>query len=91
MNSKYIKKCDLLKLFPRREFCFSVLVRSRITSAPTEEDVEKVVRCKDCKWRTDCDFYNKKGICVNRRCAAGRYGLEVPDEHFCSYGERKGK
>ena len=64
------------------------ITRLLIENEPTVDAVE-VVRCKDCKWRTDCDFYNKKGICVNRRYTAGRYGLEVPEQHFCSFGERK--
>lgn len=83
MNSKYIKKCDLLKLFPRREFCFSVLVRSRITSAPTEEDVENVVRCKD------CEHFIPDEICCPGSGTCYFVGMVRMFEDFCSYGERR--
>lgn len=51
------------------------------------EDVVAVVRCKDCKYRSGLNgrppymFY----ICT---CAEGLTGA-VPENHFCSYGERR--
>lgn len=45
---------------------------------------EDVVRCKDCDW------YREDGsICVNPKCVKSWYGCRVPEQHFCSYGERK--
>ena len=48
---------------------------------PDANDVVPVVRCKDCKYRH------------NRVCAmpyAGMWvGVELKDDDFCSYGERK--
>ena len=43
------------------------------------ENVEVVVRCKDCKKR---GAFGEKGFCV-------LYAQGVPDEHYCSYGERR--
>ena len=54
-----------------------------IASTPTVDAVE-VVRCKACDW------YRKDGsICVNPKCGKSWYGCRVPEQHYCSYGERK--
>lgn len=47
-------------------------------------DAVEVVRCKDCNWN-DGD-----GYCLNPKCGKSWYGCPVKDNHFCSYGERKG-
>lgn len=48
-------------------------------------DEVRVVRCKNCDW------YREDGsICVNPHCTKSFYGCRVLEQHFCSYGERKG-
>lgn len=50
-----------------------------------KENTVEVVRCKDCDW------YREDGsICVNPHCGKSFYGCRVRQDHFCSYGERKG-
>lgn len=47
-------------------------------------DAVPVVRCKDCDW------YREDGsICANPKCGKSWYGCRVPEQHFCSYGERR--
>ena len=48
-------------------------------------DVVPVVRCKDCIYEKDAKW-NKKGF---RICPATH--MEIVDDDFCSYGERKEK
>ena len=48
-------------------------------------DVVPVVRCKDCIYEKDAKW-NKKGF---RICTATH--MEIVDDDFCSYGERKEK
>lgn len=52
-----------------------------IDAAPTV-DAEVVVRCKDCKhsWEDISGLCCSYMVCVD---------LTVPDDFFCSYGERK--
>ena len=51
-----------------------------IKEAPTVDAVP-VVRCKDCKYR-------KKRVCANP--TAGMWvGVELKENDYCSYGERK--
>lgn len=46
-------------------------------------DAVPVVRCKNCKYATKAKW-NKKGY---RICPASH--MEITDDDFCSYGERK--
>lgn len=48
-----------------------------------EEDVEKVVRCKDCKY----SYGNK--YCTNDAWKDEGNTVHIEPEDFCSYGERK--
>lgn len=48
-------------------------------------DVVPVVRCKDCIYEKDAKW-NRKGF---RICPATH--MEIVDDDFCSYGERKEK
>lgn len=41
-----------------------------------------IVRCKECDW------YSKTQRCMNPKCGKSYYGCSVPEDHFCSYGER---
>lgn len=47
----------------------------QIKFMPTAQDVVKVVRCKDCKYRNKCLF---------------TYNHRFRDDDYCSYGKRKG-
>lgn len=46
-------------------------------------DVVEVVRCKDCRY-FDKGFVNNNGFFV---CSAS--GMEITENDFCSYGERR--
>lgn len=46
-------------------------------------DVIPVVRCKECEYAKDAKV-NSKGFCI---CPASH--MEITDDDFCSYGERK--
>ena len=47
-------------------------------------DAVHVVRCEKCDW-----YREDGGICVNPKCGQSWYGCRVPEQHFCSYGERR--
>ena len=49
----------------------------------TDDDVQKVVRCKDCNYLYKATV-NKKGFLV---CPVS--GMEITDNDFCSYGVKK--
>ena len=67
-----------------RSEAIDIVQRLCIDDAPTIDAVE-VVRCKDCQWRADIidvdtgEMYHTCGV----------LGVEVDDERYCSYGERK--
>ena len=46
-------------------------------------DVVAVVRCKDCRY-SDEAYINERGFTI---CPAS--GMEITDDDFCSYGERR--
>lgn len=48
-------------------------------------ELAKVVRCKDCEYKKKAK-YNEKGYLI---CPAS--GMEITDNDFCSYGEKKGE
>lgn len=52
-------------------------------SLPAAADVVKVVRCKDCIYRRKAKA-NGKGFLI---CPAS--GMEITEDDYCSYGERK--
>ena len=53
-----------------------------------KEDVVPVIRCKDCKHKeTLTDLTNKK---ISTVCLLGEALHFVEDNHYCSYGERRG-
>lgn len=51
--------------------------------APVAHGLEYFIRCKDCKYAAKAQW-NKKGY---RICPASH--MEITDDDFCSYGERK--
>lgn len=67
------------------EYVFKWLAEEfEIIDEPTTVDAVEVVRCKNCDW------YREDGsICVNPKCGKSWCGCRVPEQHFCSYGERK--
>lgn len=48
-------------------------------------ELAKIVRCKDCEYKKKAS-YNEKGFLI---CPAS--GMEITDNDFCSYGEKKGE
>lgn len=48
-------------------------------------DAVPVVRCRDCVYAQSAKI-NKKGFCI---CPAS--GMEITDDDFCSYGERRNR
>lgn len=50
---------------------------------PVEHGLESFIRCKDCKYAAKAQW-NKKGY---RICPASH--MEITDDGFCSYGERR--
>lgn len=59
-----------------------IIAKEIIRNAPTVDAVP-VVRCKDCVYSQSAKI-NKKGY---RICPASH--MEITDDDFCSYGERK--
>ena len=69
------------KTNPHEELCFKCeCALCRLSSY-----VAPVVRCKDCIYEKDAKW-NRKGF---RICPATH--MEIVDDDFCSYGERKEK
>ena len=59
-------------------------VQDTISDIPVA-DVEKVVRCKDCKY-----FIDQDGMCYGQDIRAEEgYDCYKNENDFCSYGERK--
>lgn len=56
-------------------------IQRLIADTPTVDAVP-VVRCKNCTW-------NDWARCMNPKCGKSWYGCPVPNEHYCSYGERR--
>ena len=53
-------------------------------------EVQKLVRCKDCKHNpkyTDDYMYGRCVFC----CEDDYYSVEPDDDFYCGYGERKGE
>ena len=48
-------------------------------------DAEAVVRCKDCKHR----IYKRVNDWIGKIGGCGIFDYPMPDDFFCSYGERK--
>ena len=65
--------------------CWVDDMRIEIEDAPTVDAVE-VVRCKDCKWYQIRQFDNGT---PKYDCRKTHALLDVKQDDFCSYGERK--
>lgn len=51
-------------------------------------DAVEVVRCKNCKWSEPGEWYSAGLLCTNPKCHKYIPHYEVPQTHFCSYGEK---
>ena len=60
----------------------------RLLSDAPAEDVVRVVRCRDCKYRTKDTRWTRAGYC-GRRGAGDFYA--APPDGYCSYGETEEK
>lgn len=92
---EYINKEEILKKAKELSNTYSssglanVRIISAIEEAPIEEDVIKVVRCKDCKC---CQkFYSEKRINEEARLVyyCDFFKSDRRPTDFCSFGERK--
>lgn len=60
------------------------LLKKKVADAPTVDAVV-VTRCKDCKHR----IYKDMGEEIGEIGGCGLFNCAMPNEGFCSYGERK--
>lgn len=77
---KAMEKADCTLISSDADDCKADYLREIIESVPAA-DVVPVVRCKDCKYRTE----ERRGLV---RCRAFNY-MPMCVDNFCSYGERK--
>lgn len=56
-----------------------------------ENDVTKVIRCKDCKWYQEGDFLAPNKFCFRLKHPKEdrKIGYNYAPDDFCSYGELK--
>ena len=78
-----------------KDFALSIAdltsLREVLEDTPTA-DVEKVVRCKDCKYWRDKNSKSTQGVCLCGNKDMNYNGEFYPfADDFCSYGERKMK
>ena len=57
-------------------------VMALIENISDDEDVVKVVRCKGCRWYA-------KGVCRESHWFNSEWDIEVEEDDYCSYGERR--
>ena len=83
-NEKLIRASDarraILKEDPKLAYC--------IDEIPGVDAVE-VVRCKDCKQSRPTQWYSALLKCCHKSHCNSQVAYEVPQNHFCSYGERR--
>ena len=60
-----------------------ILAIAFIKAGKDRADTEPMLRCKDCIYGEEAEV-NEKGFTI---CPAS--GMEITDDDFCSYGERK--
>lgn len=65
--------------------CNTCEIGPLLSSVAQEEDVVKVVRCKDCVWFTPyanaCEHFGADGTC---------FLMDACEDSYCSYGSKKG-
>ena len=67
---------------------FYVVDKEDIDNAPTIDAVP-VVRCKECKHYKPGKYFKDINFCHRLPYYAEKGGLNVSDDDFCSYGERR--
>lgn len=83
MAKEYIEREALLRTLNENNIPYNDSVNYFIVNAPAVV-VQEVVRCKDCSYFCKTTV-NKSGFLI---CPTS--GMEITDNDFCSYGERKG-
>ena len=85
MNEEYMSKQQILDLIEDTKETNDVIsiLKCRIKLFETDEDIVKVVRCKDCK--NSSHWYGD-------RCRCNLWtdiGVAVFEDGYCSYGEKR--
>ena len=66
--------------------CGVRLARNIIEDLPSAEPV----RCKDCKWYQESDYFKETKFCYRLKDLDGdKIGYNFDDNDFCSYAERR--
>ena len=79
-EKKYVEVNDLLMHLPDEPYKGAI---RRVLQQAQSADVVEVVRCKDCRYSERARITDN-GLKI---CAAS--GMEITDDDFCSYGERR--
>lgn len=79
---EYISRRELLARYDAEHEGTPGRARELIKQAPAA-DVALVIRCEECRYYQNAKI-NKKGFLI---CPAS--GMEITEDDYCSYGERK--
>lgn len=79
---EYISRRELLARYDAEHEGTPGRARELIKQAPAA-DVAPVIRCEECRYYQNAKI-NKKGFLI---CPAS--GMEITEDDYCSYGERK--
>ena len=79
---EYISRRELLARYDAEHEGTPGRARELIKQAPAA-DVAPVIRCEECRYYQNAKL-NKKGFLI---CPAS--GMEITEDDYCSYGERK--
>ena len=81
-EKEYIERERLFNALNAYNTKFNAEINSIILSIP-KENVQEVIRCKDCNYFCKSKA-NENGFLI---CPAS--GMEITDNDFCSYGEKR--
>lgn len=87
--AEYIEKDNLIRWIERQKRLSKLHTILAIQDTPAS-DVEKVVRCKKCLYRSQYSDENGMYKCGGILTEDGDCFLMVKPDHFCAYGERRG-
>lgn len=82
IERSYIRKMAMFEMAYTMETETDAAVVLRMIDDAPAADVAPVVRCKDCKH----SWEDIGGLCCSHRVCID---LNVPDDFYCAYGERK--
>lgn len=82
MAKEYIEKTHLINTIINSTALYDATILRLIKIEPTA-DVDEIIRCKNCNYFSKATV-NEKGFLI---CSAS--GMEITDNDYCSYGERK--